>query len=75
MIPQTKISILMMRKCGSCRLWDLDSIVAKVMCKLPSKLGGVEHKLIELLRQWNLNSTELVCDSEQLSVSCTISGT
>ena len=62
MIPKTKISILVIKKCGSYRFWDLDSIVAKVMCKLQSILGAVEFKLIKLLRQRNLNSSELVCD-------------
>ena len=61
-ISQTKISIMVIKKCGISRLWDLDSIVAKVMCKLQRILGAVEFKLIKLLRQWNLNSSELVCD-------------
>lgn len=61
-MPQTKISISMIKKCGKFRLWDLDSIVVEVMCKLHCILAAVEFKLIKLLRQWNLNSSELVCD-------------
>lgn len=34
MIAQSKINISVIKKCSGCRLWDLDSIVAEVMCKL-----------------------------------------
>lgn len=61
-MPQTKISISAIKKCGRFRLWDLDSIVVEFMCKLQCILAAVEFKLIKLLRQRNLNSSELVCD-------------
>lgn len=62
MIPQTEISILVIKKHGSCRLWDLDSNVEKVMCKLQCILGVVEFKLIKLLRQWNLREKWFVTE-------------
>jgi len=53
-IPQTKISIPMIKKCGSRRLWGLVNVVTKVRCKLRSMLGALQSKSIELLRQRNL---------------------